>query len=181
MNAIKIRSRKALKFLGLLISAMVIATVSAQVYRYMYIDGTVTVGSAKLIWIKGASAPADATIDGSTVTMDLDVEPGTPQNFTECLFLKNNDTVAHNLTVRVTTTVSATFFDGFNIYIYENATASPAWTLVDILDVTISDSYETYTGNEPLGADGYYLMLFEVAPDSTASGTYSFDIEVEYE
>ena len=37
MNVRKIRSRKALKFLGLLISAMVIAAVSAQVYSYMYI------------------------------------------------------------------------------------------------------------------------------------------------
>jgi len=181
MNMKKISSKKALKFLGLLISAMIIATASAQVYRYMYIDGTVTVGTAKLIWILGDSAPGDAAIDGSTVTMDLDVEPGTPQNFTECLFLKNEDAAAHNLTISVTTTVSATFFDGFNIYIYENQTASPAWTLVDILDVTISDSYETYTGNEPLGADEYYLMTFEVAPDATASGTYDFDIEVEYE
>jgi hypothetical protein len=181
MNVKKIRSTKALKFLGLLISAMIIATVSAQVYRYMYIDGTVTVGSAKLIWIKGADAPADATIDGSTVTMDLDVEPGTPLNFSECLFLKNEDTAAHNMTISVTTTVSATYFDGFEIHIYENATTPGTWTFVDTMDVTTSDSYETYTGNDPLGASEYYLMTFEVAADASASGVYAFDIQVEYE
>jgi len=173
--------KKSAKLILLLISTLLIATVSAATYRYMYIDGSVTVGTAKLIWIEGLDSPGDATISGSTYTVDLDVEPGTPLNFTECVFLKNQDTAAHNMTISVTTTISATDFTECKMHIYENTTASPDWTLVDTLDLTTSDSYETYTGNSPLGAGEYYRMTFEVAATTGASGTYNFDIQVEYE
>ena len=176
-----INYKKSAKLIILLISSILIATVSAATYRYMYIDGSVTVGAAKLIWIEGDDAPSGATISGSTVTMDFDVEPGTPQNFTYCLYLKNEDTAAHNMTISVTTTITASDFDECKIHIYENSTIPGTWTFVDTLDVETSDSYETYTGNDPLGASGYYLMTFEVAATTSAIGTYDFDIQVEYE
>lgn len=172
----KINYKRSIKFVTLLITALLIATVSAQVYRYMYIDGSVSVGTAKLVWIKGPDAPSSATVTGSTVTMPFDVEPGTPQNFTYCLYLNNSDTADHNMTISVTTAVTADF-DEFKIHIYINSTQ----TFVDTLDVTTSDSYETYTGNSPLSAGEAYRMTFELAPSTTASGSYDFDIEVEYE
>jgi hypothetical protein len=171
--------KKSAKLVFLLISAILIATASAATYRYMYIDGSVTVGTAKLIWIEGADSPGDATISGSTYTTDLDVEPGTPLNFTECVFLKNEDTSAHNMTISVTTPVSASDFDEAKMHIYSNSTGS--WVFVDTLDMTSSDSYETYTGNTPLDAGNYYRMTFEISATPTASGTYNFDVQVEYE
>ncbi len=171
--------KKILKIATLVITSLLIATVSAQVYTYMYLDGSVTIGTAKIVWIKGNDAPADATISGGTVTMDLDVQPGYPQNFTECLFLKNQDTSAHNLTIRVTTSVSSSTFDSFKVYIYKNSTGS--WSYVDTLDLTTEDQYETYTGNTPLAAGGYYRLTFEVAAKAGTSGTVNFDIEVRYE
>jgi hypothetical protein len=171
--------KKSAKILLLLLSSILIATVSAATYRYMYIDGSVTVGTAKLIWIEGIDSPGDATISGSTYTADLDVEPGTPLNFTECVFLKNEDTAAHNMTISVTTAISASDFTEAKMHIYSNSTAS--WVYVDTLDITTTDSYETYTANTPLGASNYYRMTFEVAATITASGTYDFDIQVEYE
>lgn len=172
-----INYKKSLRSITLLITALLIATVSAQVYRYMYIDGSVTVGTAKLEWVKGSEAPSGATITGSTVTMPIDAEPGTPQNITYCLYLNNIDTVAHNMTISVTTTVPVADFDEFKIHIYINSTQ----TFVDTLDVTTSDSYETYTGNNPLSAGEAYRMAFELAPSTTASGSYDFDIHVEYD
>lgn len=172
----KIEYKKSLKLVTLLITALIIATVSAQVFRYMYIDGSVTVGAAKLVWIKGSEAPSGATVTGSTVTMPINAEPGTPQNITYCLYLNNSDTVAHNMTISVTTAVTSDF-DEFKIHIYINSTQ----TFVDTLDVTISDSYKTYTGNNPLSAGEAYRMAFELAPSTTASGSYDFDIQVEYE
>jgi hypothetical protein len=172
----KMEYKKSLKLVTLLITALIIATVSAQVFRYMYIDGSVTVGAAKLVWIKGSEAPSGATVTGSTVTMPINAEPGTPQNITYCLYLNNSDTVAHNMTISVTTAVTSDF-DEFKIHIYTNSTQ----TFVDTLDVTISDSYETYTGNNPLSAGEAYRMAFELAPSTTASGSYDFDIQVEYE
>ncbi|MCW4051808.1 MAG: hypothetical protein NWE78_01195 [Candidatus Bathyarchaeota archaeon] len=172
-----INYKRLTKLVTLLISTLIIGAVSAATYRYMYIDGSVTVGSAKLLWIQGVDAPGDSTISGSTFTVDLDVEPGTPQNFTECVFLKNNDTVAHNMTVSVATVISATDFNECAIHIYNNSTDA----FVDTLDMTTSDSYETYTGNTPLAAGISYRMTFEVNATLTASGSYNFDIQVEYE
>lgn len=169
--------KKSLKFITLVITALLIATVSAATYRYMFIDGSVTVGTSKMLWIEGSDSPADATVSGSTYTVDFDVEPGTPVNFTECVFLKNNDTSAHNLTISVTTTISASDFTECNMHIYNNSTSA----FIDTIDITTSDSYETYTGNTPLAAGNSYQMTFEVYATASASGTYNFDIEVEYE
>jgi hypothetical protein len=172
--------KKSVKFITLLITALLIATVSAATYRYMYIDGSVTVGSAKMVWVEGTDSPGDATVSGSTYTVDFDVGPGTPVNFTECVFLKNQDTSAHNMTISIPTEVLAADFDECKMHIYENSTAS--WVYVDTLDLTNSaDTYETYTGNDPLDAGEYYRMTFEVAATAGASGTYDFDIQVEYE
>lgn len=171
--------KKLGKLVFLLVSAILIATVSAATYRYMYIDGSVTVGTAKLVWLEGGDSPGDATISGSTYIADLDVEPGTPLNFTECVFLKNQDTAAHNMTISVTTTISASDFTEAKMHIYSNSTGS--WVFVDTLDITTSDSYETYTANTPLAAGNYYRMTFEISAIETASGTYNFDMQVEYE
>lgn len=173
----RLNLKKSVKFITLLATALLIATVSAQIYRYMYIDGSVTVGTAKMVWIKGVDAPADSTVSGSTYTVDFDVEPGTPVNFTECVFLKNQDTSAHNMTINVTTTILAADFTKCNMHIYNNSTAA----FIDTIDITTSDSYETYTTNTPLAAGNSYLMTFEVHATTGATGTYNFDIQVEYE
>jgi hypothetical protein len=171
--------KKNLKFITLLLSALIIATVSAATYSYMYIDGSITIGTQKLIWMEGTDAPSDISISGGTVTMDLDVAAGTIQNFTECLFLKNQDSAAHNLTIIVTTAASASTFDVVKIYIYENSTGS--WLYVDTLDVTVlNDEYSTYTGT-PLAAGNYYRLTFEVKAKTGTSGTHNFDIKVTYE
>ena len=177
MNA---KYKKSLKIVTLLLTAIIIATASAATYSYMYINGTITVGTAQLIWLEGADAPGDITIEGGTVTMDLDVQPGVNQNFTEALFLKNQDTADHNLTITVTTALSDTYFDIANAYIYKNSTGS--WESVDtLLLTTLNDQYSSYTGNTPLVAGGYYRFTFEIQADTTASGQYSFDIKVVYE
>jgi len=171
--------KKSMKLVLLIVSSIFIATASAATYRYMFIDGSVTVGTEKMVWLEGLDSPGDATISGSTYTVDLDVEPGTPLNFTECVFLKNQDTADHNLTISVTTTILDADFTECKMHIYSNSTGS--WVYVDTLDLETSDSYETYTGNTPLGAGKYYRMTFEVAATPTASGTYDFDIQVVYE
>ena len=171
--------RKCLKIASLLITALLIGSVSAATYVYMYIDGSITIGTAKLVWMEGTDAPGDTSISGGTVTTDLHVQPGVAQNFTECLFLKNQDTAAHNLTITVTTNVSASTFDTFKIYIYGNSTG---WASVDTLDGTIvADQYSSYTANTPLIAGGYYRLTFEVKAKTGTFGTVNFDIQVTYE
>lgn len=178
MEMRKINYKKSIKFLTLLLTAMIIATVSAQVYRYMYIDGSISVASAKMIWVLGADAPGDASIDGSTATVDLDVEQGTPINFTECLYLKNDNlTGSFNILVNVTNTVLASDFNEAKMHIYENYTTPSVWTYVDTLDLT--DSADYYSGS--LGAGNFMRMTFEVEATISASGTKPFDVQVRYD
>ena len=174
MNVKKISSRKALKFLGLLISAMLIATVSAVTYRYMYIDGSITVSSPKMIWILGGDAPGDASISGSTAIMDFDVENGTPSTFTDALFLKNDHaTDSFDLNITMTTAVSSGDFQRALMHINENSTGS--WAFVDTIDLTNATDF--YYGS--LTAQYYLRMSFEVNATIT-TGSRNFDIQVEY-
>jgi len=176
MNLKNIRSKKALKFLGLLISAMLIATVSAVTYRYMYIDGSITVGSPKMIWILGGNAPGDASISGSTVIMDLDVENGTHLVFEDVLFLKNeDDTNSYTYNLTMTQALSAVNFNIANMHIYENTTVPGTWTFINTMTLTdLNDFYSSSLGNNT-----YLEMRFEVNATVT-TGTHNFDIQVEY-
>jgi hypothetical protein len=172
----KLNYKRSLKFITLMISALFIAMVSAQVYKYMYIDGSITVGSPKMVWILGDDAPSDAAIDGSTVTVDLDVQQGIPVNFTECLFLKNaNTTGSFNILISITTAVSGTDFTEAKMHIYTNSTGS--WVFVNTMDLT--NAADTYSGS--LAAGKYLRMTFEVDATTSASGTKPFDIQVRYE
>jgi len=174
MNIRKIKSRKALKFLGLLISAMLIATVSAVTYRYLYIDGSITVGTQYLSWQLGGDAPSGASISGTTAILDFSVEEGTPMNFTEALFLKNNNaTGSFTYNITVTTNVQSTDFQRAQMHIYENYTTP--WTYLDTIDLTNANDF--YSNS--LNGTHYLRMTFEINATSTG-GPYDFGIQVEY-
>lgn len=172
MNA---KYKKSLKIATLLITALLIATASAYTYTYMYITGSVTIGTAKLIWAAGADTPGDTTIVGGIATMDLDVQPGVTQNFTEGLLLKNNDTSTHSLNVTITTALSGTDFDSAEIHFYTNATGSWVYTGTT-LDMTSTAGQ--LTGS--LDATVAYRLTFEITADSAASGSKSFVVQVTY-
>jgi len=167
----KVYKKKILKLVTLLISSLLIATASATVYRYMELQGTITVGSPKLIWLEGSDA--SATITGSTAVISLNVENNTAINFTEAIFLKNNATSSYNYNITVTTALSASQFEEAKIHIYENSTGT--WSYLSTVDLTNSNSY--YSNN--LSAGKYLRMTIEVKAiqDSISE---SFAIQVEY-
>jgi hypothetical protein len=174
MNA---KYKKSLKIISLLITAIIIGTVSAATYNYMYLSGSVTVGGTKIIWIAGADAPGDISMTGSTVTMDLDVQNGTYQVFTEALFLKNQDTGNnHDLNITVTTELSTADFDTANAIVYENTTTPGVWTEVDTLVLTTASDQISGT----LTDGGYYRFTFEIQAKPDASGQKSFVLQVTY-
>ena len=174
--------KKILKMVSLLVTAVIIGSVSAATYSYMYIDGSIIIGTQKLIWIAGADAPAGTTTAGDTATAAFNVEPDIRQTFTEALFLKNQHSADHNLTITVTTALSGSDFDLANAIIYENTTTPGTWTLVDTLSLTTaSDQYSTYTLNTPLVAGGYYRITIDLQANAGATGTKNFDLQVVYE
>jgi len=177
MNIKKIRSRKSLKFLGLLISSLLIATVSAATYRYLYIDGSIVVGTQYMSWILGTDAPPGASISGTTAITNFNVEEGTPINFTEALFLKNNNaTGSFTYNITISTNVSSSEFQRAQMHIFQNWTGPATnWTYVDTLDLTNPDDY--YSSSLAYGK--YLRMTFEINA-TIASGTKEFNVQVEY-
>jgi hypothetical protein len=175
MNVNTLKSKKSLKIVTLLVSALLIATVSADVYRYMYIEGGVTIGSSKLIWIQGEDV-TNCDITGSTATLAVNVEQGTPINFTKALYMKNiNSTGSFSYTISVTQALSSDDFERANMYIFENSTVPGTWTHLATLDLTSTSS--SYPGS--LSAGNYLRMTLEF--NATAStGTKTFEVQVEY-
>jgi hypothetical protein len=171
----KINYKKSLKFITLLISALLIATVSATAYKYMYLEGTVTIGTQKLVWIKDGSE-----ISGNTVTQSLSIEPGIPTSINNTLYLKNKDTAAHNMTITVITVANGSKFDSFNINIYSNETGS--WVYMDTLTATLlNDVYSTYTINNALDAGKSYKLDYQITAKTGETGSTTFKLEVKYE
>ena len=167
----KINVKKTLKLVTLLISSLLIATVSAQVYRYMYMQGTISVTTAKMIWLEGADV--DSTITDNTATFTVTVEEDMPTNFTETLFLKNvNASGSFNYNITITQTLSSSDFTTAKLHIYENSTG--AWTYVDTLDLTNATDFSSGSLNA-----GYFLRFTLEIEAATANGG-TFQVKVTY-
>jgi hypothetical protein len=170
----KFNYKKNLKLIVLLLSSLMIAMVSAQIYNYMYIDGSVTFTSGTgLKWIKGADAPAGTTIAGATVTLPFTAQNGTTANYTYCLYVKNLDASTHSVLISVTNDATASYYDEFNMFIFNNATS----TQIDVINVLTTDSY-----SGTIGVSAAWYLTFEVgAKSTTTSGSDTFDIQLRYE
>lgn len=171
----ELNHKKALKLIVLLLSSLLIATVSAQAYRFMYIGGTVTITPGTgLGWVKGDKASAGTSIAGSTATVSLSIGNGTIANFTHYLYLKDLNSTGFSVVINITDAATTSFYEanGFNMTIYDNSTQA----YIDTLNVLTTDSY-----SGSIGADVVWHITFEVATLTDANGGDSFDIQFRYE
>ena len=167
--------KRILKFATLLLSSLLIATASAAVVRYMEIQGTVNVGTLKLIWIDGADA--DATIVGSLATFSLNVENNTLVTFTEAILLKNNvtDGTSYNYNVSITDALNSSYFEVANLKLYTNGSGS--WSPLGTLNLNSTSSM--YQSTAPLLQGEYIRFTIEIkAVQDGASDT--FTVQVTY-
>ncbi|NWF86447.1 hypothetical protein HXY32_01315 [Candidatus Bathyarchaeota archaeon] len=170
----KFNYKKSLKFVTMLVTALLIAIVSAQIYNYMYIDGSVsfTTGTG-LKWVQGADAPSGTSIAGATVTLPFTARNGTVANYTYCLYLQNLDNSSHSILISVTNDATASYYNEFNMFIFNNATG----TQIDVVNLLTTDSY-----SGTVGALAVWRLTFEVYTKSTTtSGSDTFDIQFRYE
>jgi|YelNatPaOPRAMG01_1025707.scaffolds.fasta_scaffold139448_3 hypothetical protein len=167
----KTNHKKILKLVTLLLSSLLIGTASATVYRYMTLQGSIAVGTLKLIWLQGSDA--SATITGSTAILSLSVENNTAVNFTEAIFLKNNATGSYTYNITITNSLDSNDFEEAKIHIYENYTTP--WTYLGTIDLTNSNSYYSNT----LPQDGYLRLTIEVKAIQD-SISRNFAVQVEY-
>jgi hypothetical protein len=176
MNLSTLKNKKSLKIVTLLVSALLIAVVSAQVYSYMYIEGSATIATGVgLNWALGASAPTGTTVNGYTVeNMNFTIPENTFMNYTDCLELVNNDATSHTFSLATTiTSGSPSAFTSFDMVVYDSSNIG--LTKIDILTAG-SDS-----GLEIAGLATLYVR-FEVDPVINAtSGSLAFTIQLTYE
>lgn len=172
----KINYKKVLKLVTLLITSLLIATVSAQSYRYLYIEGTVSISQTGLKWVKGGDVSGSSvTITGSTATVALSLSNGTTQVFNHTLYIQNLDASPHNIVINITTTANSAYYEsnGFNMTIYNNSTGA----LIDRLDALTTDSY---LGT--VGASAVWHVSFEIATKTDSAGQNdNFDVQFRYE
>jgi hypothetical protein len=170
----KLNYKKNLKFVTLLITALLIATASATVYNYIYINGSVTFTSGTgLKWIEGPDAPTSTSILGSIVTLPFTVQNGSTTNYTYCLLVQNLDASDHPLLISVTTEANSSYYDEFNIFVFNNATG----TQIDMLNLLTNDSY-----SGTISASATWHLTFEIIAKSTSTtGSDAFYVQFRYE
>jgi hypothetical protein len=171
----KTNYKKSLKFITLLILSVLIATVSAQIYSYMYIEGSGSITSQELGWQLGANAPSGAAVQGYTVTnLNFSIPKNTFKNFTDCLRLVNNDDT-NGYTFNITTTVvggNTSKFTTFDFIIYKSD-----WTQVAKFSVKNSEG----ATNLSIAASETLYIRFEVDPLlDAASGYMYFTLKLTY-
>lgn len=171
MNA---KYKKSLKIVALLITSLIIATASAQIYSYMYIKGGATITGSELEWTLGANAPSGASISGYTVNdLNFSVPENTFKNFTDCLRLTNNNATSITFDLAATITAGSTAnFTTLDLVVYDSAGAREG-----DLDVLTED---TATGIVIASLETLYIR-FEIDPLTDATEGYlAFTITLTY-
>lgn len=177
MDIKQIRGKKSLKLLFLLCTALLIGTVSAQIYSYMYIQGSGTITTGGLSWAKGATAPAGASVQGYTVTnLNLSILQNNFSNFTDCLRLINNDASGHTFSLVATVTGgNSTKFTTFDLVV---STTSTGGTGIAKISIKNSGTASGLT----ISASQTLYVRFEVDPLLNAnSGTMAFTVKLTYD
>jgi len=185
MNIKEKLNKKPIKLLALLLTSMLIATVSAQVYNYMFIQGSGVVSLTKgLKWDLGTDLPSPApTIVGYTVT-NLNFSTGTtPNNYTDCLHIVNQDPAeSHIFNLKVKTSAGVwTDYQEFNLVVF-NALPPPAGAGVQQAVLNLkTQGAQTSDMTIPQGATWY--ILFEIVPIASPTGGVKgiFEVELTYE
>jgi hypothetical protein len=163
----KMNYKKSLKFITLLLASLIVATVSAEIYSYMYIEGSGNITSEELMWELGTN-PCGATIQGYTVkNLNMSIPKNTPKNITDCLHLVNNDDT-YGYTFNLTTTIvggNASKFTTFDIVIYKLD-----WTQVAKFSIKNQGS----ATNLSIAASETLYIRFEINPLLDQSNGYMY-------
>jgi hypothetical protein len=168
--------KKSLKMVTLLISALLIATVSATIYSYMYIEGSGNISGEELKWELGTDAPSGASIQGSYVkTLNLTIPKNSPKNFTDCLRIVNNNATGIRFDLEISSVGGdISKFSTFKLIVY-NSTNDPYATLnVKLQGDKASNLYI-------MGGGTKLTIRFEVTPVTDEASAYMpFTVKLTY-
>ncbi len=180
MNLRKMPLKKSAKFLILLLTSMLIATVSASVYSYMYIQGTAEATTTGLRWVNGTDTPTGTTISGGTVSsLALKTNEGNARNYTDCLRIQNLDAgEAHNFFLNVTSsTGNMSNWQSFKLVLFNATSGGTKQAELDILTQGAS------VGGLTIPASATWGVLFELVPiaNPMTGQQIVFEVKLTYE
>ena len=174
----KMNYRKSLKFLVLLVSAILIATVSATVYDYMYLNANVGVQGMSLTWVSGADATSAGT-EISGVTASLNTLKGPPNGtriYRDPVRVNNTgaSTVTFNLTIS-TVSGDTSYLDSIYVRLY-NYTDD-----VSIQNMTVwsSGAQGSDLAGLQLPANNMWRFQWEITWKSTATTSHSVAVNLK--
>jgi hypothetical protein len=163
--------KKSLKLIILLITSILIATVSAEIYNYMYISGSGQITSTGLYWELGVDAPGGASITGPTASVPMTTNDGNLRNYTDCLRLKNLDAAVHSFNISVTSsTGDIGNFTEFKLVLFNASDVQVA-----VLDLKTVGSEATSLS---IGNTETWRILFELVPIAAPTTNAQVDFEV---
>jgi len=183
MEIRKIQFKKSIRFLTLLLTAMIIATASASVYYSLTWQPKVTVTAIYVKFTSGSDTPAGSTVVDSWARLLLKSYPNATLTYDEGVNISNTDTSDHLIRLRhVSITPAETNWDIGNFtrikfyLICQNGTEATTF------------EYTTSGGNswnEP-STTGYYLMpdgeewtiKVETLSPATATAGKEADIQI---
>jgi hypothetical protein len=169
----KTNYKKALKLVTLLMTSILIATASAQIYSYMYIEGSGRITTGGLKWQEGTNFPQGASIQGAYVkNLNFSVPKDSILNITDCLRIVNQDNKQYTFKLEVTAVGgNPSNFTTFDLVIY-NSTNELA---------TLNVMETGNTQNITIGALKTLYIRFEIETVmGKESGYFYFTVKLTY-
>jgi len=170
----KINYKKSLKFVTLLVTALLIGTASATVYNYLFLNAGITVEGLPLAWEQGTGSGLTWDIQGATCTINGMKGPA-------------GGTKVYSDAVRLTASANATF--NLRIASVNGANSSMSLIIVKLYDASNSSkgTLTVWTGSAK-GSDltsisitngETWRLQWEISWASGAAGTVTVQLKVE--
>lgn len=172
MDKVKILRNKPVKLLTLLLTSMLIATASAAVYNYMYMEASIGVEAAEVQFVDGADAVCDIGDNATYVKInDMAGWPNATRVYEEAVKVESLD--ASDRTVELA-------FDSWSgntnnvTYIYVKVFNAAGVQQGSTLSIT--PAAQNSTGTFTLTALATYRVQWGIKWDGGALSTYAVDV-----
>jgi len=178
MEIRKIQFKKSMKFLTLLLTSMLIATASATIYNYMFLNANIGVEGMTLEWKLGVdNATAGTQIAGVTATLtNLKGPPNGTRVYGDPVRLKNTAGSGSTTFDLVIDTVSGdTVMDSIVVRLYSiNTTA-----LIQTVNVWSGGAKGSDVTGLSIPSDNVWRFQWEITWKSTALVTHSVTVNLK--
>ena len=171
-------SRKPVKFLTLLLTAMLIATASAAVYYSLSMTSTITTAANDVYFVLGpdnGTAQVNLFNDNKSATLaGLKAYPNITMSYDDPIRVRNNGSVGRNVRLRpVSLSGTATYFVFINFTLQTSTAVSLNYT-----SNGVSWTEPSTTGFVQVNANTEYAIRVQTMANATATTSQTATIEI---